>query len=155
VDLFTTTANLRDQLCALAGKPVDAVFHAAAVSDFTFGKIWLRSPAGELSEIKSRKISTRQGALLAELVPTPKIIAELRGWFPKARLVGWKYEVDGDHASAVRAAEQQLAECLTDACVANGSAYGEGFGFVRRPGQCLHLPDRAKLFEALDRLVSE
>ena len=155
VDAFTTTANLRERLRAMAGKTVDAVFHAAAVSDFAFGKIQLRSSAGELIEIRSRKIMTRQGTLLAELVPTPKIISELRQWFPEARLVGWKYEVEGDRAGLICAAEEQLAECLTDACVANGPAYGKGFGLVSGPSLCGHMPDESTLFEALDRLARE
>ena len=132
---------------------MDAVFHAAAVSDFAFGKIWLRSPQGELSEIKSGKISTRQGTLLAELVPTPKIIAELRGGYPRARLIGWKYEVDGERAGVLRAAEEQRKACRTDACVANGPAYGSGFGLVTDAGHVLHLKDEAALFEALERLL--
>src|SRR5262249_48486126 len=131
----------------------DAVFHAAAVSDFTFGKTWLRSTDGALTEVKSGKISTRQGTLLAELVPTPKIIAELRDWFPKARLVGWKYEVEGDRAGVVRLAQRQIVECRTDACVANGKAYGDGFGLVRANGECEQLADQAVLFEALERFV--
>src|SRR5437660_1094192 len=94
VEQFTTTANLLEKFQKLSRQNIGAVFHAAAVSDFAFGKIWLRSPSGELSEIKSGKISTRQGTLMAELVPTPKLIAELRGLFPTAKLVGWKYEVD-------------------------------------------------------------
>src|SRR3954447_9982868 len=48
---FTTTASLRDKLHALAGSRVDAVFHAAAVSDFSFGKVWQRSASGELKEV--------------------------------------------------------------------------------------------------------
>jgi phosphopantothenoylcysteine decarboxylase/phosphopantothenate--cysteine ligase len=123
------------------------------VSDFKFGKIWLRSPSGELSEIKSGKISTRQGTLLAELVPTPKIIAVLRALYPGAKLVGWKYEVDGDKVSVLRAAESQIQECRTNACVANGPAYGPGFGLVTRPGHCDHQRDTASLFEALARLL--
>ncbi len=150
VETFTTTANLRERLQALAGQ-ADAVFHAAAISDFTFGKIWLRSPEEELTELKLGKISTRQGTLLAELVPTPKIIAELRRWFPKARLVGWKYEVDGDRPGVIRLAEKQIAECQTDACVANGPAYGAGFGLVRGSGAVAHLADTAALFEALEK----
>lgn len=154
VETFTTTANLRERLLTLAGgPPVDAVFHAAAVSDFTFGKIWLRSPSGDLEEVKSGKISTRQGTLLAELVPTPKIIAELREWFPKARLVGWKYEVVGDRPGVVRLAQDQISSCHTDACVANGPAYGAGFGLVKTGGEWAHLADAAGLFDALDKLV--
>jgi phosphopantothenoylcysteine synthetase/decarboxylase len=153
---FSTTANLRERLRALAkAEPVGAVFHAAAVSDFTFGKIWARSAQGELGEIKSGKLSTRQGTLLAELVATPKIIAELRDCYPRARLVGWKYEVEGDRAGVVRLAEKQLEECRTDACVANGPAYCKGFGLVRAGGERAHLADTGALYEALIELVRE
>src|SRR5947209_6700761 len=88
VQEFTTTESLRVLLQGLAERPVDALFHAAAVSDFAFGKVWLRSTADKLTEMRSGKISSGDGNLLAELVPTPKIIRELRQWFPKTRLVG-------------------------------------------------------------------
>src|SRR4029079_17977345 len=77
VEVFTTTSDLHDRLQAQAGPAVNAVFHAAAVSDFTFGKIWSRSQQGKLTAVKAGKISTRQGTLLAELTPTPKIIGSL------------------------------------------------------------------------------
>jgi phosphopantothenoylcysteine synthetase/decarboxylase len=154
VETFTTTVDLRHWLQTQAGPAFKAVFHAAAVCDFTFGKIWSRSPQGELTELRAGKISTRHGTLLAELVPTPKIIAALRDWFPQARLVGWKYEVDGDRAEVVAAAGRQIRECHTDACVANGPAYGEGFGLVTSHGKCRHVPEDAALFEALARLIS-
>ena len=155
VETFTTTANLRDRLHALASQQVDAVFHAAAVSDFAFGKTWRRDSQGALTELKAGKISTREGTLLAELAPTPKILAELRQWFPTARLVGWKYEVEGGRAGVIRLAERQITECRTDACVANGPAYGAGFGLVRGAGDVTHLPDTAALFAALARLIRE
>ena len=154
VERFTTTANLLEKFRGLAPENIGAVFHAAAVSDFTFGKIWLRSASGELNEIKSGKISTRAGTLMAELVPTPKIIAELRALFPAAKLVGWKFEVDGDRASVLRAAENQLRNCQTDACVANGPAFGSGFGLVTRPGECEPLADAAALFARLEKLLA-
>jgi len=153
VETFTTTADLRDRLQARAGQPIEAVFHAAAVSDFAFGRIWRRSPQGELTEMKAGKLSTRQGPLLAELLPTPKIIAELRPWFPSARLVGWKYEVDGDRAGVIRLAQEQIAECRTDACVGNGPAYGPGFGLVTGGGAATYLADRGALFAALEQLI--
>ncbi len=153
IETFTTTANLHDRLGALASQSVDAVFHAAAVSDFAFGKVWRRAPHGELAEVQGGKISTRQGTLLAELAPTPKIIAQLREWYPWAWLVGWKYEVDGGRAGAIRLAERQIADCRTDACVANGPAYGAGFGLVRAGGTHTHLPDTAALFAAMEELI--
>jgi phosphopantothenoylcysteine decarboxylase/phosphopantothenate--cysteine ligase len=155
VEMFTTSANLLEKFRALSTQKVDAVFHAAAVSDYTFGKIWLRSPAGELTEIKAGKISTRAGTLMAELVPTPKIIAELRGLFPKAKIVGWKYEVDGDRASVLAAAERQLSECHTDACVTNGPAFGLGFGLVTGAGECPAMRDPVTLFAALEKFVRD
>jgi phosphopantothenoylcysteine decarboxylase/phosphopantothenate--cysteine ligase len=144
---------LRDRLQALASQSVNAVFHVAAVGDFMFGKLWRRAANGQLTEVKAGKIPTRQGTLLAELVPTPKVIAGLRDWFPKARIAGWKYEVDGDRTAVVRAAEKQISECLIDACVANGPAYGDGFGLVGSDGKNLHVPDQASLFKALARWV--
>ncbi len=153
VQRFTTTADLRDRLQSLARTPINAVFHAAAVSDFTFGKIWLRSSDGRLTEVRSGKISTREGVLLAELVPTPKIIAELREWFPAARLVGWKYEVEGDRSAVLSLAERQLRDCRTDGCVANGPAYGSGFGLVTASCQSQHFADSSTLFAALAKMV--
>jgi len=154
-ELFTTTNDLRERLRRLASQPVNAVFHAAAVSDFGFGKVWTRSTQGDLKELKSGKFSTREGTLLAELVPTPKLISELRQWFPIARLVGWKYEVEGTREHVIREAEKQLVACLTDACVANGTAYGDGFGLVQGGGELKHLEDKGALFEALERFVTK
>jgi len=150
---FSSTVELRDWLQGHSSPDVNAVFHVAAVSDFMFGKIWSRSSQGDLTEVKAGKISTRQGTLLAELVPTPKIIAGLRDWFPQARIVGWKYEVDGDQAAVIAAAGKQVHECLTDACVANGPAYGDGYGVVRSNGKHFPVPDSAQLFETLEKLI--
>jgi phosphopantothenoylcysteine decarboxylase/phosphopantothenate--cysteine ligase len=154
VQEFNTTADLRRRLKALGGSGggAAAVFHAAAVSDFAFGKIWERAADGILKEIRSSKISTRGGKILAELKPTPKIIAELRAWFPTAFLAGWKYELESDRAQALVRACRQMAENRTDACVVNGRAYGKGFGLVARQGQFRHLPDRKLLFDALENL---
>ena len=151
VKTFSTTADLRARIQAFSSKKVDAIFHAAAVSDFAFGQIFSESPnhPGEYRQLKgAKKISTRQGALLAELVPTPKIIAELRGWFPRTKIVGWKYEADGGRADALRAAGRQLTDCRTDFCVANGPAYGSGFNLASVAGQ-KHLATASRLFTAL------
>lgn len=153
VQRFSSTADLGERLRSLGGGDVGAVFHAAAVSDFRFGKVWLRAADGQFTEQQSGKFATRQGTLLAELIPTAKLIVELRGWFPQARLVGWKYEVDGDRAAVIQAAEQQLTACRTNACVANGPAYGAGFGLVEGPGRPTHLPGKGELFAALARLI--
>ena len=154
VETFATTADLRARLKTLPAKKVDAIFHAAAVSDFTFGKIWLRALTGELAECKSaKKIPTREGKLLIELMPTPKILPELRTWFPRARIAGWKFEADGGRADALNAAQQQITECRTDACVVNGPAYGEGFGVLLSNRKAAHLPQAPALFVTLEKIA--
>src|SRR5271169_4627100 len=151
VKVFSNTADLRAKLKSFSGKKVDAIFHAAAVSDFTFGKMFTRGAAGRLKPFTpSKKISTRGGSLFVELVPTPKIIAELRGWFPKTKIIGWKFEADGGRASALRAAKRQIAVCATDFCVANGPAYGRGFSLVCADRK-EHCAGAEKLFAALAR----
>ena len=153
VETFTTTEDLQGRLRALSGDAVDGVFHAAAVSDFCFGKVWQGAPGGELQEIKAGKISSRVDRLLVELLPTPKIIAELRGCFPRALIVGWKFEVDGDRAGVVAKGLEQVSENRTNACVVNGRAYGAGFGLVTGMGQCRHLAEMETLFSALEKLL--
>ena len=148
---FATTADLHAQFQACSRRKVDSIFHAAAVSDFTFGKMFIRDAAGKLTPFApTKKISTRGGSLLVELVPTEKILAALRGWFPAAKIFGWKYEADGRRADAVRAATRQLAECATDFCVANGPAYGAGFSLVSAHGK-KHFSTAAALFAALEK----
>jgi phosphopantothenoylcysteine decarboxylase/phosphopantothenate--cysteine ligase len=153
--IFTTTSDLFERLEKLSSGGVDAVFHASAVSDYKFGRIWIRSQSGEMVEVKSGKISTRDGVLLAELTPTMKIISKLRSLYPKARLVGWKFEVEGNRDGVLALGSRQIKECGTDACVANGAAYGEGFGLLRADGNCSHFSDTPQLYKALENLVRE
>lgn len=154
VEIFTTTADLREKFKLLSAKKPDAIFHAAAVGDFSFGRIFEPDTANKLVEIKgAKKISTRRGKLLAELLPTLKIISELRGWFPKTKIVGWKFEADGRRADALAAARKQIAECATDLCVVNGPAYGEGFGLVGKKGGPAHLANPPVLFDALEKFL--
>lgn len=150
---FSTTADLQEKLKTLAKGSVDAVLHAAAVGDFMFGKVWKRDSEGRLEEIASDKFSTRDGALLAELVPTPKLIGQLHEWFPKSQVVGWKYEVEGKREDALVAAQMLMEETKINACVANGPAYGDGFGLVASSGQ-RHFAGTAGLFSALEDFVS-
>ena len=140
---FTTTEELRSLLEQTAiSEKVDAIFHAAAVSDFYF------PGAG------SGKIATGNGPLALTLEPTPKILPLLRGWFPQAQIIGWKFEASGDRAAALSAARSQIIKSHTDACVLNGPSYGEGFGFIEKSGELQHLPDRTALCAFLGKKVS-
>ena len=150
---FTSSADLRSRIEACSRETIEGIFHAAAVSDFQFGKVYHRSESGGLIECREGKFSTRAGALWAELVPTPKLIRDLRPWFPQACLVGWKYETDGSRTDAVQKAREQILENQTDAAVANGPAYGFGFGLVRAAGEPRHFSRTDDLFAALEALL--
>ena len=152
IQVFTTTRDLQDRFHALGSQKVGAIFHAAAVSDFGFGKIFEQTD-GILTEVKSGKVSTRGGRLMAELVPTPKILPQLRGWFPDAVIIGWKYEVDGKRDDAIAKARKQIIEANSTACVANGPAFGAGFGLVTKSETTPFL-DENELFVALAGIIS-
>jgi phosphopantothenoylcysteine decarboxylase/phosphopantothenate--cysteine ligase len=155
VERFGTTTDLLKRLERHGSSPTapQAIFHAAAVSDFAFGKIFSQSGSGALTEVYGGKITTRDGRLLAELVPTPKILRQLRRLFSQAVIVGWKYEVDGNRAGAVGLGETQIRECHTNACVVNGPAYGLGFGLLLNTGAIQHLRGPEDLYEALEKLI--
>ena len=154
VESFSTTSDLAARFLGHTTTDRIAIFHAAAVSDFTFGLVYDRDEAGTLTPIYQGKLNTRRGAIFAELKPTPKILVNLREWYPKALIIGWKYEVDGLLDDAVEKGLSQLADCSTDYCVINGPAYGSGFGLAQRGGQLWHLSSRAELYQRLLELVA-
>jgi phosphopantothenoylcysteine synthetase/decarboxylase len=139
---FTTNDDLASSLQRLVKKEeVNFVFHAAALCDFRVREI--KNEAGK--PIQSGKIPSSDGTLQVTLEPAPKLIATLRRQFPASILVGWKYELEGS-ADEVRArGRKQMEECLTDACVLNGDAYGTGFGLLSRSSEQVHLPSKAEL----------
>jgi phosphopantothenoylcysteine synthetase/decarboxylase len=126
-EAFATAADLLGRFEAHATQEPVAIFHAAAVGDFQIGTVFRRDSDGGLVPVHSGKHSTRDGVLLAELRPTPKILAQLRDLYPKAWITGWKYEVDGTRDEVLQRARAQLQSCRSDAVVANGPAYGPGF----------------------------
>jgi phosphopantothenoylcysteine decarboxylase/phosphopantothenate--cysteine ligase len=152
--IFTTTDDLLQQIRAAASNSFHAIFHAAAVSDFRFGQVYRRTGDGALAPVTSSKFGTRDGNLLAELVPTPKIIRELRDLFPSSKIFGWKYEVEGSRDAAIALARKQILENSTNASVLNGPAYGAGFGIVTVHSPLEHCADRPALYRSLLELAA-
>ena len=149
MSVFTTGGSLLTRLKEVSTQHFDAVFHAAAISDFEFGKIFRRLKNGSLEAITSGKYTTREGTLLAELVPAPKLLAELPQMFPAAKIFGWKFEVDGDRESAVALGVRQVREWETHYCVVNGPAYGTGYGLVDREKKVVDCPTPDELYARL------
>jgi phosphopantothenate---cysteine ligase (CTP) len=143
---FGTNDELAAALEALSRKePVHALFHAAALCDFRV--VGVRDAAGV--PVRSAKFATRNGRLTLELEPATKVLPRLRGWFPRARIVGWKYELAGTWGQALAAAWRQIQECATDACVLNGAAYGPGFALCEPPEQLTPCETPAQLSQCL------
>jgi phosphopantothenoylcysteine synthetase/decarboxylase len=147
-EAFATAADLLERFQAHATQEPVAIFHAAAVGDFQIGTVFRRDSDGDLVPVHSGKHSTRDGVLLAELRPTPKILAQLRDLYPKAWITGWKYEVDGTRDEVLQRARAQLHSCHSDAVVANGPAYGPGYCWMTNHSQS-HLGDSRELYRLL------
>jgi len=121
-------------------KSVNVVLHAAALSDFQVAAV----RAGTL-DVGLKKIGSEHETLSVELAPKPKVIAKLRDLFPNALIVGWKLELEGSRDDLVREASQQVKKNRTDACVINGRAFGDGFGFCTSEGLQEVLSSKAEL----------
>ena len=149
ITAFNTTADLRHQLRAAQSDTIKAVFHVAAVSDYRVSCI-RNSKTG--SKLNTGKISSQKGPITVELTPTPKIIRQLHRWYPKTKIIGWKYEVDGNRENAIAVARDQIKRCRTNACVANGPGYGEGFALVSADG-VTHSPNATTLLKQLVKFL--
>ena len=136
VQPFSTNESLAAGLRSLE-RPPALILHAAALCDFVLESI-------EGAE-GSAKLSSRAGSIRLTLKPAEKILPKLRGWFPEARIIGWKFELDGTREQAVARGSAQIREARTDACVVNGAAYGPGFGVLAPDNSLLHFPDKAAL----------
>ncbi|MBV8280260.1 MAG: phosphopantothenoylcysteine synthase [Verrucomicrobia bacterium] len=108
---------------------VDVVLHAAALADFEVAAIW----AGD-RRITYGKVGSEHQELAVELAPKAKVISELRACFPNALIIGWKLEPEGSREDLIGEAVHQMQKNRTDACVINGRAFGDGFGFCTPQG---------------------
>jgi phosphopantothenate---cysteine ligase (CTP) len=141
---FTTNDNLLERLTAHAGE-IDAIFHAAALCDYRVKTV----TAADGAEVHAAKVPTRAGDITLSLEPTTKVLPRLRALFPSARIVGWKYELDGSRDEVLAKAARQLGEARSDACVVNGTAWGPGFGFVEPGREPVPISGRDELYMVL------
>jgi phosphopantothenoylcysteine synthetase/decarboxylase len=136
---FSTNDHLLSRLQSLAEpEKVNVVLHAAALADFTVRR-----------DSTARKLCSRSGELMLTLMPATKLISRLRALFPAAKIVGWKYELDGTREDVISRGQSQIANNRTDACILNGAAYGRGFGALLPDGSCTHLKGSAALCDWL------
>lgn len=151
VQTFSTNDDLSWKLNAFAGK-ADVIFHTAALCDYRVRAV--ENTSGEDVDT-SGKVPTRMGELVLRLAPTTKVLPQLRKIFPKARIVGWKYELEGTRTDVLAKAARQINECKSDACVVNGAAWGEGFGFYTPDNALVMIPDKASLCTMLAKWIGK
>jgi phosphopantothenoylcysteine synthetase/decarboxylase len=145
-DLERVDFETNDELAVgLRSREADVILHAAALADFAVAGIY----ASEGRVLDEAKISSRAGGVTVRLEPAAKLILSLRDWFPTARIVGWKYELDGEREEALAAGRRQLAEARTDVCVVNGAAFGPGFGLLGADGSLVEVANKAELVAGL------
>lgn len=143
---FATNDDLQRELERIAHEEkVGAVFHTAALCDFKV--VSATSSSG--ARLDAAKIPSRIDSITLVLEPALKVIGGLRPLFPGARIVGWKYELVGKQSDAVEKAVRQIKENHIKACVVNGDAYGDGFGFCTAAGVHHHSGTKAELCEFL------
>lgn len=151
---FTTNHDLVLQLEGLSetrGRDIRTVFHAAALSDYVVTSL---RAADQLLD-RSAKIPGDLPELHLVLEPAAKLLPRLRGWFPRAWIVGWKYEMEGTLESAVETARAQLAQRRTDATILNGRAYGPGFGVLEAEKSPLHFATKRETADFLASRATE
>ena len=138
-------ARSLEELSEIRGHDVRAVFHAAALSDYAVSAV--RGPDGSLAG--ARKIPGDLPQIHLVLEPAAKVLPRLRGWFPRAWIAGWKYELAGTREDAVEIARTQLVQKRTDATILNGAAYGPGFGLLEGDNPPLHFATKREVAQFL------
>ena len=134
-----TTQDLIDGLYSVAGEDVDAVIHSAAVADYKSEFVFkIEDMAKEISEKiynfaytkdalykeiyetmknpkckidDSTKISSYESGLTVKLGLTPKVISNLREFFPNAKIYGFKLLENVE--------KEKLFEAAKNICIKN------------------------------------
>ena len=139
---FSTNEDLDAQLRALPDpEGVHIVFHAAALTDYRVVSVCTHK--GE--PLQAKKIPSHHVGLQIFLEPASKLLPGLRTLFPSARIVGWKFELDGDRASALEKGRNQLRDNGSSLCVVNGAALGTGFRILDPQGAQHEAQTRSEL----------
>jgi phosphopantothenoylcysteine decarboxylase/phosphopantothenate--cysteine ligase len=146
---FDTNDEL-EQLLAKTYQPetMEVVFHIAALADFRVGRIEINRTSQLVP-----KIASDAGPVWLELIPQSKLIANLRNYFPKARIIGWKYEHGVSRDELLSEASRQMQQHRTNACVVNGRAFGSGFGVCTEAGLIATCDSKLSLAEFFVRWI--
>lgn len=114
--------DLQNLLRGELKKNYDVVIHAAAVADFRLQKIY------------KGKLGSNQKGITLRLVPTVKLIDQIKKISPKSFLMGFKLETAKSTAALVHSAGKLFDQAGCDLVVANRVAPGYE-GYILDPSQ--------------------
>jgi phosphopantothenoylcysteine synthetase/decarboxylase len=149
---FFGNAELEQLLAAEAGKH-DVVLHLAALADFLPHEV--EADGRTLSAGPEGKIRSDASGLTVRFRRAPKLLAQLRQWFPQSCIVGWKYEVDGDEANLLRLGSRQIMENQLNASVLNGPAMGDGLLLLLSSGKTQSFSSRKEFLQFFPGFLTE
>jgi phosphopantothenoylcysteine decarboxylase/phosphopantothenate--cysteine ligase len=107
-ELFETSSELHDIIKKHAPN-YDAIFHAAAVSDF------------QVSNPQNGKISSSEEFTLS-MKPQIKIINHIKTWNSKIKLIAFKATAEQNEDEMIEIAKQKLKDSNADTVIANDSS---------------------------------
>ena len=120
------------------------------INDLTKIDVFISAAAiGDYEPIKTKgKIPSKQPKLTIELKPTPKVIAVVKKKFPKAKIIGFKAEVDLTKEQLIEKAKTSLQQHDIDLVIGNVvNKPKQGFAtttnevvIVKKKGKPIHIP---------------
>lgn len=149
---FDDLAGLME--ATIAGGGYDAVVHAAAVSDYALGGVYAKGPGGEFTDVSAGKIKSHHPELWFRLVPTPKLVDQVRGpWGFKGTLVKFKLEVGLGDDELLAVAERSRVESRADFMVGNTLEGMNEFAYVGPVAGCYERVARTDLARRVVELI--
>lgn len=110
----------------------DVVIHSAAVSDYQVSRVCVLDETGQLVPVdSSTKLSSKHEKMYLELVPTFKIIDQIRTpWGFRGKLVKFKLQVGISDEELVEIARKSRADSDADMIVANCLAWSAKYAYI-------------------------
>jgi phosphopantothenate---cysteine ligase (CTP) len=142
---FFGNSELEILLAGEAGNH-DVVLHLAALADFLPSQV--ETESGAFPASKAGKIRSDSKEMVVRFLRAPKLISNLRTWFPRAHIIGWKYEVEGDEPGILLLGKRQIEQNRLDATVLNGPAVGERMIYLPADGASQTFPGRPEFVRA-------
>ncbi len=115
---FDDLASLMEQ--EIRSNKYDVVIHSAAVSDYKVGQVLVPQDQGLVPIDRSSKIPSSHSELYLKLIPTIKLIDQIRGpWGFQGKLVKFKLQVGISDDELINIAKRSVLASSADLIVAN------------------------------------